>query len=182
MSAASNFASYKVGQVVGAVTAKYEVNQTKPPARYTEATLLDAMLNAYKFAKNDADREILRQTGLGTSRTRSGIIENLIKREFIMRSKRGKSHELISTPSARKVIKYLPEYLLSVATTAKWEVAFGMIEKGQVEPEMVKAKVVDYIHDIVNKAKESSKALSGVMGAPTGAGQTHAFASKGTKK
>lgn len=180
MSAQGKFASYKVGQVVGAVTAKYDARKTQPPARYTEDTLLDAMLNAYRFAKSDADREILRQTGLGTSRTRSGIIENLIGRQFISRSKRGKAHELISTPSARSIVKYLPEYLLSVATTAKWEVAFSMIEKGQVDPAMVKSKVIDYVRDIVKKAQESAKSLSGVMATAAAVPANPTF--KGAKK
>lgn len=145
---------YAVGQVVGAVAARYEASKTKPPERYTESSLIDDMLNAHKFASSDAERRILRETeGLGTSRTREQTITGLINKKLIQSTKKGKSYELISDHFARTVVANLPDYLSGVATTAKWEVAFSMIESGKVPPEAVMAKVHELLAGLVSDAR-----------------------------
>ncbi len=159
------FDAYRVGQVLTAVSARYEACKTTPPDRYTQASLIDDMLNAHKFAANEGERKVLRETeGLGTSRTREPTITNLINRGFLNSVRKGKKHELISQPMAREVVTNLPDYLSSVATTAKWEVAFGMIEKGQVEPAAVISKVHEMLHGIVDDArvKKGAGVFSGV--------------------
>lgn len=157
-------ASYTVGQVVGAVAARYESNKTRPPERYTESSLIDDMLNAHKFSASDAERKILRETeGLGTSRTREQTITGLINKKLIHSTKKGKAYELVSDPFARTVVANLPDYLSGVATTAKWEVAFSMIESGKVPPEAVMAKVRELLDGLVDDARkrQATGALKG---------------------
>ena len=147
-------AKYAVGQVVGAVAARYETSKTKPPERYTESSLIDDMLNAHKFANSDVERKILRETeGLGTSRTREQTITGLINKRLIQSTKKGKSYELISDQFARTVVSNLPDYLSGVATTAKWEVAFSMIESGKVSSEAVMGKVHELLSVLVSDAR-----------------------------
>lgn len=158
------FGQYTIGQVVGAVSARYEVSKTKPPERYTQDTLIDDMLNAHKFASSDAERKILRETeGLGTSRTREPTISSLIKRGYLTSTRRGKRHELVSQEMARRIALNVPAYLSSVATTAGWEVAFGMIERGQVGDAAVIAKVHEMLHCLVEDARD--KKGTGVLAA-----------------
>ena len=150
---------------MSAVSARYEARKTTPPDRYTQASLIDDMLNAHKFAASEAERKVLRETeGLGTSRTRESTITALITRGFLTSVQRGKRHELVSQPMARQIVTNVPEYLSSVATTAKWEVAFSMIERGQVAPEAVINKVHEMLHGIVDdaRAKKSAGVFSGV--------------------
>lgn len=143
-----------VGQVVKAVAARYESKMTEPPKRYTEDTLIADMLAAHKFASNEQDRAILKETeGLGTSRTRAATIEGLIQAGLLVSRKKKKLFELTSTEVARRMMSHLPDVLTSVATTAKWEVAFKMIERGQTQPEKVRAALAANLDHIVDVAK-----------------------------
>lgn len=162
------FSAYQVGQVVGAVSARYEARKTRPPERYTQASLIDDMLNAHKFAQDEAERKVLRETeGLGTSRTRETTITGLINRKYLVTQRKGKQHELISQEIARQIVLSAPQFLTSVATTAKWEVAFSMIEKGQVPPAAVIGKVHEMLHGLVDDARQKQKegVISGAVGA-----------------
>lgn len=152
----SEQSKHYVGQVVNAVSARCEANMTQPPARYTQDTLVADMLAAHKFAKNDSERAVLRETeGLGTSRTREPTITGLIRRGFLTSQKKGKRHEVISTQMAGATIDALPEILTGVATTAKWEVAFKMIEQGTATPEKVRQLLKLNLDHIVGIAKGS---------------------------
>jgi DNA topoisomerase-3 len=147
--------AYKVGRVVGAVSASYERCETEPARRYTQSDLIDDMMAAYKFAANDQERQVLRQIdGLGTSRTRESTITALIERGFLQekKSRRGKS-ELTPTPLARAIVEHLPESLTNVGTTAKWELAFRMIEEGRAEPEQAKRYLRATLEQIVKDAQ-----------------------------
>ena len=73
-----------------------QANQTKPPPRYTEATLLSAMEGAGKLVEDDELREAMEAKGLGTPATRAAIIEGLIREEYVHRNGR----ELVPTPKA----------------------------------------------------------------------------------
>lgn len=146
---------YRVGRVIGAVSATYERCETEPPRRYTQSDLIDDMMAAYKFAKDEQERQVLRQIdGLGTSRTRESTITGLLQRGFLeeKRSRRGKS-ELAPTPLARSVVKHLPQMLTSVATTAKWELAFRLIEQGKAQPEQAQHYLRHTLEQIVQEAK-----------------------------
>lgn len=154
--------SYFVGKLVQAASARYESCMTTPPDRYTEDTLVADMLGAHKFAKSDTDRAVLKETeGLGTSRTRAATIDGLIKGGFLESTKKKKRFELRSSQMARLITAQLPEVLTSVATTAKWEVAFGMIEKGKAEPAQVREKLKQILDYIVQTAKATGSIKTG---------------------
>lgn len=152
---------FQVGQVVHAAAARYESKVTTPPPPYTEDSLLDAMLTAYKFATSEEDRAILKSTeGLGTSRTRIATITNLISRGLLLSVKKGKKHELHASDMARSLVKALPPHLTNVAMTAKWEIAFDMIEKGKVEWRAVVDRQYQFVELIVEQARRQSGATT----------------------
>ncbi len=105
--------------------------KTKPPARYTEATLLTAMEHPGKFIENDALREAMDKTsGLGTPATRADIIEKLFN-TFCM-ERRGK--EIHPTSKGIQLIDMVPVDLKSPELTAKWEQRLTLISKGISNP------------------------------------------------
>jgi DNA topoisomerase-3 len=115
------------GQSVRCVSAEFEDKQTKPPPRYSEATLLSAMETAGKRIDDEELREAMKDNGLGTPATRAETIETLIRREYIERA--GK--ELQPTPKGLQVITMLEEHpLTSPELTGDWEKRLSDIEHG----------------------------------------------------
>src|SRR5213075_291678 len=116
------------GQTVRCVAAELEDKQTKPPPRYTEATLLSAMETAGKRIDDEELREAMKDSGLGTPATRAETIEVLIRREYIERA--GK--DLQPTPKGLQVITMLEEHpLTSPELTGEWEHKLSDIEHGR---------------------------------------------------
>src|SRR5437016_2309221 len=118
-------------------TTKVEVmaNQTKPPPRFTEATLLSAMEGAGKLVDDEELREAMREQGLGTPATRAAIIEGLLYEKYLLRQ--GK--ELIPTAKAFSLITLLrgleiPE-LASPEMTGDWEFKLRQMEHNQLSRE-----------------------------------------------
>lgn len=154
MSAQVNTAAYQVGQVVGAVGARYKTSRTLPPDHFDMATILDAMLSADRFAKSDEDRKILRQVeGIGTSRTRQSIVDGLVNKGLLYTERRGKKHVLRANPIAIEMRSKLPPILTDVALTAKWELAFSMIERGEVDWRDVVDRTYLFVQSVVEQAK-----------------------------
>lgn len=166
----SQNSAYYVGKVVKAVAARYDAKMTEPPKRYTEDTLIADMLSAHKFATSEQERAILRETeGLGTSRTRASTIEGLINGGFLISKKKKKLYELQSSDLARTTMAHLPDILTSVATTAKWEVAFKMIERGATTTGQVRQALRTNLDYIVQAAKSTgSIKMPGSQAAPAG--------------
>jgi DNA topoisomerase IA len=163
---------YQVGRVIGAVRAVVEANATEPPRRYTQSDLLDDMIDAHKFAKDAQERVILKQIdGLGTARTRESTITSLVTRGFLVEKKSGRERgrtELIPTQTARMIISELPEMLTSVGTTAKWELAFRLIEQGKAQPEDAEKYLRQTLLQIVREAQgKKGKITLPTAAAPT---------------
>jgi DNA topoisomerase-3 len=127
--------------------------QTKPPARYTEATLLSAMEGAGKLVEDEELREAMSQKGLGTPATRAAIIEGLIYEKYLLREAR----ELQPTAKAFSLITLLrgldiPE-LSSPELTGDWEFKLKQMERGQLgRPEFMR-QIEEMTRQIVAKAK-----------------------------
>src|SRR5207247_5784644 len=116
------------GQTVTCVVAEREDKMTKPPPRYTEATLLSAMETAGKLIDDDELRDAMKDSGLGTPATRAETIETLIRREYIERVGR----DLQATPKGIQVITMLEEHkLTSPEMTGEWEHRLSEIEHGK---------------------------------------------------
>ncbi|HXY84228.1 MAG TPA: DNA topoisomerase 3 [Gaiellaceae bacterium] len=116
------------GQIVRCASAEFEDKMTKPPPRYTEATLLSAMETAGKLVDDEELREAMKDSGLGTPATRAETIETLIRREYIERVGR----DLQATPKGVQVITMLEEHkLTSPELTGDWEHKLSEIEHGR---------------------------------------------------
>lgn len=149
-----NVDAYQVGQVVNAVGARYKQERTTPPERYDMATILDAMLAADRFAKTPEDKAILRKVdGIGTARTRQAIVDGMLSKGFLFTQKKGKRHELRPSEIARQMRSKLPPILCDVGMTAKWELSFSMIEKGEVDWRQVVDRTYSFVEQIVLQAK-----------------------------
>ena len=140
------------GQTVTCVAAEVEHKETRPPPRYTEATLLSAMEGAGKLIEDEELREAMKERGLGTPATRAEMIETLIRREYIERV--GK--DLQPTPKGLQVITMLEEHpLTSPELTGGWEKRLADIEHGNDE----RSAFIDAIADFTRKTVEQIAAL-----------------------
>jgi len=128
--------------------------KTKPPARYTEATLLTAMENPPDLPKNPNPSAYLVPPALGTPATRADIIEKLFDTFYVER--RGK--ELVPTSKGRQLIKIVPQELKSAALTADWEQQLGNIARGGVRAEKFTEGMRGYAARLVSEVVSSSEA------------------------
>jgi DNA topoisomerase-3 len=136
------------GQAVKCVEAEVEAKETKPPPRYTEATLLSAMETAGKLIDDDELREAMKEHGLGTPATRAETIETLIRREYIERAGR----DLQPTPKGLQVITMLEEHpLTSPELTGAWEKKLGDIEHGTGDREAFMKEIASFAQDTVER-------------------------------
>lgn len=142
--------SYVEGQVIGAVAARLDSATTKPPERYSEATLLDAMTGAHRFASSEQDRAILKSiAGIGTSRTRDTVIKNLLDRGFLEKTKEGKKSILKTTLAARQLLAGLPEVTKSVVLSAKWELALRVVAEGRATASQLGDKIDQTLRELI---------------------------------
>jgi len=146
------------------ITEKVEViaNQTRPPARFNESTLLSAMEGAGKLVEDEELRAAMSNKGLGTPATRAAIIEGLIFENYVQRLGR----ELQPTAKAFSLVTLLrglkiPE-LTSPELTGDWEFQLRQIEQGQLKREAFMAKIAAMTQHIVEQAKSHrGKTISG---------------------
>jgi len=128
-------------------------SETKPPARFTEATLLSAMEGAGKLVEDEELREAMRQKGLGTPATRSAIIEGLIHDGYVTREAR----DLIATAKGMALITLLRGIgiteLCSPEMTGEWEHKLKRMAKGDMERKEFMAQIREFTREIVEKAK-----------------------------
>jgi DNA topoisomerase-3 len=130
-----------------------EANVTKPPARYSEATLLGAMEGAGKLIDDEELREAMSDKGLGTPATRATIIEGLIWEKYVVRNGR----ELQPTAKAFSIITLLrgleiPQ-LCSPELTGEWEFKLNLMARGKMKRDEFMKEIADATRDIVAKAK-----------------------------
>ena len=130
-----------------------EANQTKPPPRYSEATLLGAMEGAGKLVEDEELREAMSEKGLGTPATRAQTIEGLIWEKYVNRNGR----ELQPTAKAFSLITLLrgleiPE-LCSPELTGDWEFKLRLMSRGKLRREDFMKEIADATREIVAKAR-----------------------------
>jgi DNA topoisomerase III len=123
--------------------------ETKPPRRYSDASLLGAMETAGKLVEDDELREAMKDSGIGTPATRAAIIERLITVGYLERDGRA----LVATEKGLNVIRLLNEHALtSPGLTGSWEQRLGKIERGEDSRK-------DFMSDIAGFAQETVKEL-----------------------
>jgi len=115
--------------------------KTQPPKPYTEATLLSAMEHAGRFVDDDALKEALKASGLGTPATRAAIIEKLISSGYVERNKKN----LVPTEKAIGLIDMSPPELRSPETTGKWERGLQRIANGELDDKRFMESIKRYV-------------------------------------
>jgi DNA topoisomerase-3 len=149
-----NLVPVKPGELVNAQAVDPKALKTRPPARYSEATLLGAMEGAGKTVEDDELREAMQEKGLGTPATRSSIIEGLIAQEYMLREGR----ELIPTAKAMQLMTLLRglevEELTKAELTGEWEYKLAQMEQGKLSRESFMADIAAMTERMVKKAKE----------------------------
>ena len=150
----ANLVAVAPGEIVRTEDVVVNALKTKPPARYTEATLLSAMEGAGKLIDDDELREAMQEKGLGTPATRAAIIEGLIYEKYIHREGR----ELVPGAKAFQLMTLLRglgvEDLTKPELTGNWEFQLSEMEKGKLEREAFMAEIAQMAERIVKKAKE----------------------------
>lgn len=127
---------------------------TKPPARYSEATLLSAMEGAGKLVGDEELREAMAGKGLGTPATRAAIIEGLLTEKYLVREGR----ELIPTAKAFQLMTLLRglsvQELTQAELTGEWEYKLAQIERGRLKRDTFMTEIAQMTQQIVKRAKE----------------------------
>lgn len=140
----------KEGETVTTQEIESHELMTKPPASYTEATLLSAMEGAGKLVEDEELASAMKERGLGTPATRASIIEGLITQEYIARD----SRELIATRHGMDLIDLLGKIGLSTLSspemTGDWEYRLKLMEQGKLERDSFMVDIRKYTTDIVD--------------------------------
>ena len=151
---ADTLTAVKQDETVQTNAVEAQDHRTKPPARYTEATLLSAMEGAGKLVADDELRAAMAKKGLGTPATRASIIENLIREKYLAREQR----ELIPMAKAFGLMALLRglgvETLTKPELTGDWEYKLHQIESGELSRPEFMAQIAKITDHMVQKAKE----------------------------
>ena len=133
------------GDELKVASSEIKEGKTKPPAHFTEDSLLSAMeVAGAKEMPDDAERK-----GLGTPATRAGIIEKLIATGFVERKKAKKTVNLVPAHTGVSLITVLPEQLQSPLLTAEWEHKLKMVEHGELDADAFMAEISRMVSDLV---------------------------------
>ncbi len=128
--------------------------ETKPPRRYSDASLLGAMETAGKLVDDDELREAMKDSGIGTPATRAAIIERLITVGYVERDGRA----LVATEKGLNVIRLLNEHALtSPGLTGNWEQRLGKIERGEDSRKGFMSDIAGFAEETVKQLDETLK-------------------------
>ena len=145
-----NLPPVAAGESVAVLEVTAQANQTKPPARYTEATLLSAMEGAGKLVEDDDLRAAMEAKGLGTPATRAAVIEGLLQEDYIHRNGR----ELVPTPKAFSLFFALKHFgvteITSPELTGDWEHKLKLMESAKLP----RAEFMDHIEQVTRDLVE----------------------------
>lgn len=148
----------KEGEKLNISQIKQTIGKTRPPARFTEATLLTAMENPVKYMdSNDAKaRKTLGETGgLGTVATRADIIEKLFH-SFLMEKK---GNDILITSKGKQLLELVPEDLKKPELTATWEMELSNIAQAKQQETAFIANIQKYAEDLIQEIKQSSNSF-----------------------
>lgn len=150
----ANLVAVAPGEAVRTESVDVNALKTKPPARYTEATLLSAMEGAGKLIEDEDLRDAMKEKGLGTPATRAQTIEGLIAEKYMLRDGR----ELVPTAKAFQLMTLLRglaiEDLTKPELTGNWEYQLAEMEHGRLSRDAFMAEIAKMAERIVKKAKE----------------------------
>jgi DNA topoisomerase-3 len=142
------------GETVKTTEIASERKETKPPRRYSDASLLGAMETAGKLVDDEELREAMKESGIGTPATRAAIIERLITVGYVERDARA----LVATEKGLNVIRLLDAHMLtSPELTGNWEHRLGKIERGEDSREKFMSDIAGFAEQTVHKLDETLK-------------------------
>ncbi|ASK62650.1 DNA topoisomerase III [Virgibacillus phasianinus] len=147
LSKGDTFENLRVSQTSG---------ETKPPERFTEGGLLQAMENPVRYMNSDEKHlagSLTKTGGLGTVATRADIIEKLFNGQYM--DKKGK--HLFLTSKGKQLLDLVPEDLRSPALTAEWEQKLGLIAEGKLKKDTFIAEMKGYTKEVVQEIKGSDE-------------------------
>lgn len=128
-----------------------EEESTRPPARYTEATLLSAMEGAGKFVEDEDLADAMKEKGLGTPATRAQTIDHLVRERYLERQGR----DLHPTTKAEGLMEFLSSFkidqLTSPAMTGEWEYRLRQVEEGKLSRKAFMDGIVEQTNDMIEK-------------------------------
>ncbi|MGE0875146.1 MAG: DNA topoisomerase III [Burkholderiales bacterium] len=149
-----NLPAIDQGEKVTVLEVATQGHSTKPPARYTEATLLSAMEGAGKLVEDDELRAAMETKGLGTPATRAAVIEGLIQEDYVHRNGR----ELVPTPKAFSLMFALRHFgideITSPELTGDWEHKLKLMETGKLRREEFMDHIESVTRDLVDRIKK----------------------------
>jgi DNA topoisomerase-3 len=142
------------GETVKTTKVAAERKETKPPRRYSDASLLGAMETAGKLVDDEELREAMKESGIGTPATRASIIERLITVGYVERDARA----LVATEKGLNVIRLLDAHMLtSPELTGSWEHRLGKIERGEDSREKFMGDIAGFALQTVKQLDETLK-------------------------
>lgn len=157
--------------------------RTKPPAAFTDGTLIEAMANIHKFVTDAEVKKRLREnSGIGTEATRANIIETLIGgRKFLARTGSGKVKKITSTKPGQSVIDALPRDVTDPGLTAVWETQLEKISKGEASDVQFQEVLLRTLGRLIEQGRQmGGVSIRGVSVEPLpGSGETCPICRKG---
>ena len=128
--------------------AEMQQGQTKPKPLHTEGTLLAAMETCGKDIDDEAQREAIKDCGIGTPATRAGIIETLVARNYIVREKKS----LVPTAKGMEIYKIVKDKdIANASLTGQWEAKLAAIERGKMNVDEFNGDIVEYTKHVTNE-------------------------------
>ena len=150
---AQHLPSVRKGDFVAYQDGHIKEGVTKPPARFTPATLLKAMKEIHKYVKDAGLKDRLKEcSGIGTEATRAFIIETLQKREYVRLEKK----QLVPTELGISLCEILPDKILFPDITAQWEFDLDRISTGSISIKDFFAQQEIYLRELISSAKTAT--------------------------
>ncbi|WP_028389303.1 DNA topoisomerase III [Legionella fairfieldensis] len=170
------------GDETHCVETEVQSRKSKPPARFSEGTLIAAMKSIAHYVEDPSLKKVLKDTaGIGTEATRANILETLINRDYV--AKKGK--QLISTSKGRALIALLPDSITNPATTALWEQELDNIAEGKSDMSDFLDEQTDTLEGMIQqleKLAQSKEALGNEVTHPCPDCKKPMFRRKGNKR
>ena len=152
-----NLPEISQGETLSVTQSEVLEKQTKSKPLHTEATLLGSMETAGKNVEDEAEREAMKESGIGTPATRAAIIETLFARDYIRREKKS----LVPTDKGLLVYETVKDKRIAdVAMTGNWENALAQIERGDMQPETFSKAIEIYTRQITAELLETKIAVA----------------------
>jgi DNA topoisomerase-3 len=153
---------------IAAITShRIDQEETRPPPRYTEATLLSAMEGAGKLVDDEELAEAMKEKGLGTPATRAQVIERLIGEKYLERERR----DLIPSAKAERLFEFLSRIKAEALTrpdlTGEWEYKLHKIERGELDGDAFIHEIATLTKDLIERIKAPEPDLPSTIISPT---------------